>query len=365
MLDAAGRNLLESLKIAALAKGVRAAPDALEFLGGEHALTVHEYATTGGIPLRVGGLEINAPFDDWFCADAEIDLVLDRGTLVLEFQGERLQVENIAPLPGYLGRVGSSGIRISDLAFSHLDRVRLSPIAGCAYDCAFCDMPGRVRLHTVDQLLEAAEVAIADEALPARHLLISGGSPGPRDEDAFAGVLVELTERLSTMLPVDIMMAAGPKSVDLVERLVAAGAAGFSLNIELESEHAGQLHIRGKQRRSRPHYDDTVAAAVERLGRTGRVRSLILPGLEPVSDTLRGVEHIASLGADPVLSPFRPAPGTRLHRQTPTVAADLRVVLDESRSIVAQHGVALGPRCLPCQHNTMTFPWDVPSDAAI
>jgi hypothetical protein len=34
-------------------------------------------------------------------------------------------------------------------------------------------------------------------------------------------------------------------------------------------------------------------------------------------------------------------------------------LLARARTVVARHDVALGPRCVPCQHNTLTFPWDV------
>ena len=353
------RTRLENLKIAALATGLRADARVLEALGGSERLTVHEYATTGGLPLRVAGLDLNIPFDEWYCADAEIELVQVEEGFALRHAGHTYRIDEVYPLPGYLGAVDAEGNRLDDVVFTHIDRFRLSPIVGCAYDCAFCDLPGRVRLHPVDQLMAAAEAALADDKLTARHGLISGGSPGPKDQERFADTIVELVERLSPRIEIDVMMSSGAEGPDLVKRLVDAGVNGFALNIELESSEAAGLHIRGKQRRARPHFDATVSTAVDLLGRGGRVRSLILPGLESVSATLTGVEHIASLGADPVLSPFRPARGTALHHQSPVEMSLLREVLGGAREIVARHGVALGPRCLPCQHNTLTFPWDV------
>jgi len=353
------RPAFEALKIDALATGLRASDDALARLGGADRLTVHEYATTGGIPLRVAGLDINIPFDEWFCDRAAVELTLVAGVLVLRHDGMTWPVDHVYPLPGYVGSLDSEGTRVDEVVFSHLDRMRLSPIGGCAYDCAFCDMPGRVRLHPLEQLLEAAAVAMADVALPVRHALISGGSPGPKHQARFADTVAALVAALSPRIEVDVMMASSADGPELVRRLVDAGVHGFSLNIELESEAAGLVHIHGKHRRARPHFDATVGTAVELLGSTGRVRSLILPGLEPVKATLAGVEHIASLGADPVLSPFRPARATALQGHDPVPSTLLREVLDGARAIVARNGVRLGPRCLPCQHNTLTFPWDV------
>ena len=288
--EEASRAELEGLKIAALSTGVRVSDAALAHLGGPDRLTVHEYATTGGIPMRVAGLDLNAPFDEWFCVDAALELDLIDDELLLLHEDRHYPVETVYPLPGYLGWLDSSGTPVDEVVFTHIDRFRLSPISrGCAYDCAFCDFPGRVRFSSFERLLEAAESALADQVLPARHALISGGSPGPRDEQRFGDLLVALVEALAPRIEIDVMMSSSESAPELVRRLVAAGAHGFALNIEIESSDAAQLHIRGKQRRARPFFDATVAAAVDLLGRTGKVRSLILPGLEPLADTLAGV----------------------------------------------------------------------------
>ena len=196
------RRLLEDLKISALSTGARLTPAALEHLGGPSALTVHEYATTGGIPLRVSGIDINTPFDEWYCAQAEllIDVVDDQ--LQVHFQGGTFPVDAVHPLPGYLGLVDGSGCRFDETVYTHIERVRVSPIADCAYDCAFCDMPGRVRLRPLEQMQRAIDAALADDALEVRHALISGGSPGPRDEPQFADVLVELAAYIADTVKV-------------------------------------------------------------------------------------------------------------------------------------------------------------------
>lgn len=171
------RRELEDLKIEALARGVRVSEDVLQRLGGGSALTVHEYSTTGGLPLKVAGLDVNVPFDEWYCQRSALKLVIDGGVPRLAHGDRVFDVDVVYPLPSYVGATLVSGGRVDELVFSHLDRFRLSPISGCAYDCAFCDMPGRVRLWSAAQLLEAAEVAMADPALPPRHALVSGGTP--------------------------------------------------------------------------------------------------------------------------------------------------------------------------------------------
>lgn len=356
------RRSIEELKISVLTTGVRPVDGAIEALARDSTLTTHEYPTTGGLACRVGAVYLNGPFDEWFCRDAEVVLDVSDAGVRLSHHDRGFLVDEIFPVPDFVGTLDPQGRRYDEVAFSHLDRVRLSPIVGCAYDCAFCDLPGRIDLRPFDRLADAAEVALADPRLPIRHLLISGGSPGPRQADEFGDTVARLVERFAPRVEVDVMMSSGRETPALVHRLVDAGVHGFALNLELNSEGASLVHLRGKYRRARPYLEETIAAAVDRLGRTGRVRSLVIPGLEPVEETLTGIELVAALGADPVISPFRPANGTDLAKHQPCRASDLREVLDGARSIVVRHGVALGPRCLPCQHNTLTFPWDV-SDA--
>ena len=363
IVDQTERVGLEALKIAVLSRGVRATPATIVELSGDDTLSTHEYPTTGGLACRVGDVYLNAPFDEWFCDEAEVGLEVVDGVGMLRHDGAEFAIDEIFPVPDYVGRIDPQGRPYDDVVFSHLDRIRLSPIVGCAYDCAFCDLPGRIDLRPYERLAAAAEMALDDARLPIRHMLISGGSPGPRHQSEFADTITRLVERFSPTVEVDVMMSSGPGTAELVHRLADAGVYGMALNMEVASEDNSVLHLRSKHRRARPYLAETISAAVERLGSTGRVRSLIIPGLESTDETLRGVAEIAALGADPVLSPFRPAEDTALRRHPPVDPEVLRLVLDGARAIVADHGVALGPRCLPCQHNTLTFPWDVP-DAA-
>jgi hypothetical protein len=357
------RSPVERAKVACLSTGLRIGPDALSVLKSRgEPLSIHEYPTTGGITFVVGGdTYVNAPFDEWFCGEAEVELaVRGSGSFVLVHGSVEIDVGGILPLPGYLEQTDAAGRLVVDTAMSHADRVRISPVIGCAYDCGFCDLPAeRYSARPIDQLVAALDVASADDALPSRHVLISGGTAGRKHRDYFEHACRAIIARANDLgLPTDIMMSA-TEDLDLVDRLVDDGVAGFSINLELFSEEPSALHIRQKHRWSRPSFSAFVERAVERTGGHGRVRSLILVGLEPIEETLRGVEHIAALGADPVLSPFRPAGGTRLVDHAPPTCAELEMVHDEADRIARSFGVRLGPRCLPCQHNTLTFPRDL------
>ncbi|MGH9127193.1 MAG: radical SAM protein, partial [Acidimicrobiales bacterium] len=234
---------------------------------------------------------------------------------------------------------------------------------GCAYDCGFCDLPGLAyQTRGAEQVLAALREAARDQALPARHVLISGGSPRRAHYEVFLATCAEVIA--GSPLPVDVMFSPMVNEIAAVDRFVDAGVAGLAINLELYSPHAAQKVLKTKYLVARNHFEATVLRAVQRLGTRGRVRSLIIVGLEPAEETLAGVEYLASLGCDPVLSPFRPASGIALHDVPPPKADELAAILDASREIVARYGVALGPDCVPCQHNTLTFPWDSRSGQA-
>lgn len=368
---------IEAVKIVALAHGLQVDDNILCEFGGPAALTVHEYATTGGITLVLpGDVLVNAPFDSAFCERSALHLRRRGDALVLELEGEVVPVERVVPLPGYLRARDACGDLVAETTMSHADRIRISPIAGCAYDCRFCDLAQvAYQPRTVEQILRAIDIALKDEVLPARHLLISGGSPPVRNrrgQDYFEDVCVKVARHLREVetadgepFEVDVMMSARPDGPGFVERMVSEGVAGFSLNVETYSEEGARLHLPLKHKWAAAHLEPMIVRAVELLGwGEGRVRSLIIPGLESVEQTLAGVEWLASLGCSPVLSPFRPAPGTVLEGTDPVSPVDLRVILDETRAILARHQVLLGPRCAACQHNTLSFPWDLRSVSA-
>ena len=155
-------------------------------------------------------------------------------------------------------------------------------------------------------------------------------------------------------MPVDVMMVARP-NVDCVDKLRSWGMNELSIKLELWNEQIAREMMVGKNHVGREHDLRFLERAVGVFGR-GKVSSILLVGLEPLEDTLKGIEALARIGVSPVLSPFRPSPKTPLANLSPPTAEQMADVYEQSRAIAEKYGVKLGPSCIPCQHNTLTFP---------
>lgn len=257
--------------------------------------------------------------------------------------------------PQYHHELNTSGEPFTKYAYTHADRVRIAPIAGCSMRCRFCDLPYEFAYQKkpTDRFVEAVSRALSDQVQPASHVLISGGTPNARDIDYVRKVYEEvLTAFPST--PIDIMMAPLEDLIDPAW-LANSGVAEVSANIEIVNEDVARKIMPQKHRRiGISAYMSYLERAAATLG-PNRVRSMLMVGLEPVEDTLRGVRLIAERGCIPVLSPFRPDSKTPLAYNTPPSSLQLRETFLRARDITEVFGVPLGPRCIPCSHNTLTL----------
>lgn len=351
---------LERLKLRLMTYGIRVSDQAKAELSeqGQHPLTLAEYVTTSGITLVLGeDIWVNAPIADFnpnFVTSPSEVLDLGESGFVLRSKSGDTPAK-VLPVPAYHDKRNDSAELYSSYAATHADRVRISPIEGCGIACSFCDLPYRFRYRRrrVDGLIDSLSVALSDKRLPARHVLISGGTPKPSDYDFERMVYRAVAERFVDV-KVDVMMVPMPGLLDLRE-LKNFGIWGLSLNIELYDDTIARKIMPAKARLGSRHFLNVIEQAVDVFG-SGRVRSLILVGLEPMTATLKGVRELASRGCEPVLSPFRPDPATPLRDHLPPSVDYLERTFIECSEIAAEYSVKLGPRCIPCQHNTLSFP---------
>jgi hypothetical protein len=321
------------------------------------AATPADYASTSGIIVVLDGdVWINAPIAKYnasFVDQPAQTLDADDCGLVVRGGHGAMRAQVWMP-PLYHDECNAAGEPYTTFAYTHSDRVRVSPIAGCSMRCKFCDLPYKYRYlkKDVDRLADALQRALIDPVQPAGHALLSGGTPRPLDEPYLRDVYAQLLDRFP-LVPIDIMMVPLERALDPTW-LDGAGVNELSVNIELVNDGLARQLMPHKHRVGLDLYLKYLGRAAAVLG-PGRVRSMLMVGVEPIEDTLLGVELIAERGCVPVLSPFRPDSATPMRDLRPPDAAFLGDLFLRARDIAAGFGVPLGPRCIPCTHNTLTF----------
>lgn len=182
----------QATKLDILANGIKIDVQAEEAWREEFQgpISLNEYASTSGICLKIedgiDGVYVNAPYTQEFTQRAGARLLYDGGFVVasagVEFEAE------VIPVPAFHNKTYTDkGVEYpyTNLGVTHTDRVRISPIEGCGMVCKFCNIPYelRYRQKPEEELLRVIEIAKDDEQAPARHVLISGGTPKRKDED--------------------------------------------------------------------------------------------------------------------------------------------------------------------------------------
>lgn len=241
---------------------------------------------------------------------------------------------------------------------SHTDRMRIGPICGCHFACKYCDSNKEVYgKNSFEQFKEAIDVALNDPNIKPKHLLISGGVPKPEDEKFLDLTYQKVTEYLKQKnIPTDIMLTPR-KEKGYILKLKSWGVNSLSINLEIYNIKIANKLNPQKAKLTKKLYFNFIKEAVDIFG-IGKVRSILIIGLEPIEETLKGVKELSKLGSDIVLSPFVPAENTPLSHLNPPTEKDLITTYEESKKITDAYNVKIAPRCIPCQHNTLAFPDD-------
>lgn len=326
-------------------------------------MTLGEYPTTSGICLALPDRRyVNAPVDNR--SGSELVYDGDAGFQVQRKEEAAVSVRIVPVAPFHfrtiVDRIDGVERPMSRYGVTHTDRVRISPIAGCAMNCRFCNIPYTLayRRKHVRDLLDVIEAAQDDEIVPARHVLISGGAPRGRegigDHNWIDHVYGEIAQQ--SPLPVEVMM---PPRFDMTypARLRSFGVDTLTVNIEAFDANRIRMLAPQKAAYSRERFLDYIQAAVEAFG-IGHVQSLILVGkaIEPFETTMQGVQELVARGSIPILSAFRPDANTPMGNEPPATYDEVVRAYQATLKLCLDAKVLPGPRCVECHHNVAVVP---------
>jgi len=315
-----------------------------------------DYITTSGISMKFDDIYVNAPLNK-----ASKYLLIFNNSWQIVKSGEVLATDVKLMLPPQyaLNKLTfEDGTLVSDYVNTHVDRIRIQPIGGCANRCLFCSCNNKDYIkYDINKLDKAFNIAMEQGKGVVRHALISGGTPKLEDFEHITEVYKFFAQKYKDFNFDVMMVPRGFHSIkdeedykNYIRYLKDIGIHGLYANIELFNEEIRKKYAYNKYEIGLENYIKFLSYAIELFG-INRVCSCIIVGLEPIEDTLKGVELLCKIGCVPVLSPYVPINEETLDKQpTPEMMMEVRIKAEE---IAEKYNVPIGPLCEPCSHNAI------------
>lgn len=279
----------------------------------------------------------------------------------------------------------------SEVAYLSTDRLRIHLTNACCFKlqdmrqglcgngCRFCNIEvnknpapitGEDIKEVVDKYMDDSKKTtkndVREGGIALKHFLIGGQSLENCDNELIEAVKVLCVYHM----PIYVMML--PLKEETVRELVTYGVLEYAYNIEIFNEECRKKYMPGKGRIPVKQY----LAALKMTRRilnvapypaeSKAVRSMVIVGLEPYRDMIAGIQMLIDNHIEPMLSVFRPLPGTPLEDlNAPTMKTvyDLFYavsdMLYEWSAGRASGFKKLGPKCTCCQNNTLSLPWNI------
>jgi hypothetical protein len=209
-------------------------------------------------------------------------------------------------------------------------------------NCRFCTTGrnvGEVEIaeKTVDDVVETCWAAKEQSGITFVHL--NGGFMGGHGVE-FAGPFVRaIKEDVGLLVGVQL---TPERDFTCYDRLIDLGVDHLSFCVELFDPAWFARICPGKARTlGQSLFFQAMEYCAKRLPR-GAVSGEIIAGLEPIANTLAGLERIVSAGAFPTVCIFRPTVGSDLEHCPPPEYEDMRLVMAAMYDACRRHRIPIG-----------------------
>lgn len=299
---------------------------------------------------------INAPTEMPFCSLSPFKIDYINGKLTLFYGSEIVSDVKIREKKEYCNQYTQNRINFQHISFIATDRLRIHHSPNCLFQtqgngCKFCDVPGNSISFNENDIKEVIDWHLYNSDF--RHILI-GGASGDYPQEYLQILKIVKYIKSKSDKPIYIMTLP-PEDITVLEEYYAAGVNEVAFNIEIYNRNYAKLIMPGKGKIPLSTYQNALLYSVKLWGNTGKVRSLLVYGLESDSTFLEGIEWLASNGIQPVISPFRALSGTVYANTAPPTTQNLMQIYDKASQICKKYNLNLGPDCIYCQNNTLSF----------
>lgn len=336
-------------KISILNQGIVIDPD----IGREY----FREGVFSSIDIRISGLYVNCPVGIQYNELSPFMLTRRSGKFIMTHYGEDIgEAEIFTPERTIAEEMTPNGVAVRDVILLAIDRLRIRYEPRCMFasmgkGCRFCEEDRITRSFDPEDVKSAYDMC---RNLDYDHLMIGGGTGASWNKIMAIASYVRSKEPRK-----QISLMSVPPPRDILPRLKESGITDVSFNIEIFNPDLALEIMPGKGAIPRETYLEILEEAVSVFGR-GKVRSMVLLGFDDDSTLYSGVERLCSIGVIPVLSIFRPMPGTPLENRLPPGNQWISDVYRSCESICSRYELFLGPPCDRCQNNVVALPIDNP-----
>lgn len=343
------------IKIALINQGIRISLHAKEYLANHGGMREGVY---NAVDLTIGDIIVNSAVRVKFADLSPFSLEIRNECLILQYCGQNVTQVEVQPTDTLLDCSVSATAKVRDICLLATDRVRVQHSKNCYFKrcgvgCRFCEVENYEYSFTQEDIFHAID-AYLNSKHDFRHFLIGGRSDTPTQEPEEILDIVRYI-RAHGDWPIYVMCVP-PQDLAVLEKWKAAGVTELGMNIEIWDPVIAEEWMPGKGSIPRQNYLEALRVAASLWGRTGAVRSAFVAGLESMTSLLEGIEKVCEVGAAPILSVFRPIPGTAGDRIIPPENDWLLSVYQKTTAICKKYHLAPGPTCVPCQNNTLSMP---------
>lgn len=353
------RHHLLYLKIALINLGVRIERETEAYLNQQGGIREAVYnAVDIYLP---GGLVVNSAVRVKFARLSPFEIRVDEYKKLVLYCCDEFVTEVLIQKADTLGEKEiREGVHVKDICLLATDRIRVQHARNCCFKrgnvgCDFCEVENHEFSFDLADIRKAIDLYMTSD-YEFRHFLIGGRSDTPERE---ADEIIQIAQYIckDRSWPIYVMCVP-PKEKAVLDRFYESHVTEIAFNIEIWDRNLARKWMPGKGSISLERYLEMLKYAVQLWGNTGNVRSAFIVGLEPVESLMEGIRSVCRLGVAPILSVFRPIPGTKGDAIAPLSNEQLLHIYRQAQSICHKYGLRLGPECVPCQNNTLSMPSD-------
>jgi hypothetical protein len=209
-------------------------------------------------------------------------------------------------------------------------------------NCRFCTTGQNVGEReaadkAVSDVVETCLAAKEESGITFVHL--NAGFQGTRGIQFAEPYVSAIKEKVGALAGAQL---APEKDFSRYDRLIDLGVDHLSFCVELLDPEWFARICPGKEKvLGQKIFMDSIAYCARRLGK-GAVSGEIIAGIEPLEDTLRGIDEIAAMGAFPTVCIFRPTVGADMEQWPSPSYEDMVVVMRHVYEACRRNWIPIG-----------------------